>query len=796
MASYPVTEPGLSRKRSFEEVSCKDVSQGNETETARSDLPSSKRKLPASMVTHVSDTVCEQTGGEEFSGEGNSHQLSDEQRKILDMVGEGCNVFFTGNAGTGKSFLLNRVIDLLRRRFGRDFAESVAICAATGIAATHIGGTTIHSTAGCGVPGVVEDFGRMWKPITSRKLQKLKVLILDEISMVSAEFFAQIEQAMRRIRFTDKPFGGIQLVLCGDYFQLPPIVKRWTTGMPENSFLNRGFTFQAPAWKVCQLTQVLLTKVWRQKDQAFVNILNDIRCGRNTEAAVGALVQLCSRPLPEVAGIKATQLFAKNADVDAVNRRELDALPGELVRLEGLDEVLPLDNEEGSAAYRQQKEQLKRNEFYRDCMAPINAEFKVGAQVMLLKNLELDTSANEMLVNGSRGVVTSFKTKEECMRLLSEWAGLDPAHINNGGEAEHRNAVRESHAPGDAQTAAAQSAAGGPAQPAGGPAADGAAAAAAALGFPLATVLFDTTKTDTYRQTLGRWPGTKVPVVRFLNRRERLMLPEVFKSEVATTGVCQRIQVPLRLAWSLTIHKCQGLTLDLAKVSLKGMFAEGQAYVALSRVRSLDGLQILDWAPGCAKTSEVVKRFYACLEAGEEYSDDAWREWQTKLPSLLQEGPPAPSSQPEQGAANGRGYGRRGGGGGGGRGNCFKCGEAGHWSSACPGAGRGATNRGRAQQSEPYNSGGAAFTPGSWSASRASQSMASAGGRGSRGGAAAGRGRAAGRGIAAYFSVSNAGTGAKPAPATAAPSRSAAIREGNCYKCGGQGHWASKCPKS
>ncbi|KAL3131052.1 hypothetical protein ABBQ38_15563 [Trebouxia sp. C0009 RCD-2024] len=716
-----------------ERVSARDDTEGCGRPAKRQrQEPSSKwahKAVPSSIsVSHVSDTVQEPSTteaplqpGSAAADDAESPSLSPQQQEVEDLVKEGKNVFFTGNAGTGKSFLLNRIIEFFRQDYGPDFNASVAVTAATGIAATHISGTTLHSQTGCGVPQTVEDFDRMWKPQSRDRWRKMKVLIIDEISMISAEMFHQLEHHARMIRGVQEPFGGVQLVLSGDYFQLPPIERRWTSGMTKSAFMNRGYTFQCPAWNTCKLHQVLLTKVWRQRNPEFVRMLNNIRTG-NGKGAIQELLQQCSRPLPEQNGVKPTQLFSRNADVDTVNAEELRALQGEEAVMEGLDsvEVAPAKQEgDGGGSNYAAEEQLWRHEFFRDCMAPKQACFKVGAQVMLLRNLEL-TGNDRMLVNGSRGVITRFITKTEHVK---EMVGLR-------------------HGTGPVP---------------GTPVPQGAEAG----------------KLEASIQNLHKWPGTVLPVVKFVNGREEVLVPETFTADVAAVGVCKRLQVPLKLAWALTIHKCQGLTLDLAKVSLRGVFAEGQAYVALSRVRSLEGLQILDSSPNCVKTSATVQKFYECLLRGEEYTDGCWEEWQNNHPADL-----AAKGGGAQGGASG----------GGGRGSCFKCGQPGHWANQCPGAtpsqGAGPSQEAPSTQrkfTNPYSS----SNRGRGGAGRSGGPT----GRGSGGSTPGGRSG----GIASFFSV---GPGrASPGGRGGATSRGAGgAGRGSCFKCNQSGHWASQCP--
>ncbi|DBA72022.1 TPA: hypothetical protein ACH3X2_14301 [Trebouxia sp. C0005] len=675
---------------------------------------------PSEDVDHISDTVLEPSATEAplapaavHTGEAESPTLSPQQQQVEDLVKEGKNVFFTGNAGTGKSFLLNRIIEHFRQDYREDFNACVAVTAATGIAATHISGTTLHSQTGCGVPQTIEDFDRMWKPQSRDRWRKMKVLICDEISMISAEMFHQLEHHARMIRGVEKPFGGVQLVLSGDYFQLPPIERRWSAGMDKSAFMNRGYTFQCPAWTQCNLHQVLLTKVFRQRNPEFVRMLNDIRTG-NGRTAIQQLLQLCTRPLPEQNGIKPTQLFSKNADVDTVNAAELSALEGEEAVMDGLDsvEVAPAKTEGDSQSSIAAEEQLWRHEFFRDCLAPKKAAFKIGAQVMLLRNLEL-TGNDRMLVNGSRGVITKFVPKDEHVK---EMVGL-----------RHRQGATP-----------------------GAPVPQGAEAG----------------KLEQAIQSLHKWPGTVLPVVKFVNGREEVLLPELFTADVAAVGVCKRLQVPLKLAWALTIHKCQGLTLDLAKVSLKGVFAEGQAYVALSRVRSLEGLQILDCSPNCVKVSAIVQRFYECLLRGDDYKDGCWEDWQNNHPADL--------------AARGV---QQGGAAGGGRGNCFKCGQPGHWANQCPGA-TPSQGGGLSQDAPPTQR---KFTNPYSSSNRGRGTSGATPVRGS-----GPRGRSGASGIGAYF---NAGPArASPGGRGGAAARGAGGGRGVCFKCNQPGHWASNCP--
>ena len=681
------------------------------------------------------------------------------QRRVEQLVLSGANVFFTGSAGVGKSWLLAHIVRLLKRRHGENFGRRVAVTAATGIASTHINGTTLHSQSGVGVPQRMQDFAKIHATDTAKKWRELETLIVDEISMVSAEFWTALERVVRDVRASDQPFGGVQLVLSGDFCQLPPVSQRGGGNLPPDAFLNRGYAFQSPVWNRSNITEVLLTKVFRQSDEEFVAILNDLRMGRG-QGALAALQQRCARPLPETHGIKPTELYSRNADVDDVNNRELERLDFEAVTFTAVDSLQTAEekraavSQEGPKAgldpnrHRLQTDALTRHEFWRDCIAPKVLKLKMSAQVMLLRNLELTGGAAKMLVNGSRGVVADLVPVADILARLR-------ADIQ---------ACRQGHVPAEfAQLGGAR-----------------------AQGEALASLQRRLTRCEQFQ-----FPA--LPLIKFRNGVERVIYPESFEHDVHNMGTVTRLQIPLKLSWAITIHKCQGMTLDYVKVSLNNLFAEGQAYVALSRARSLDGLQILGTAnAACVRVSPVVLRFYQCVVAGTRYEDDAWRQWtacngsEQDMARLRNDGggvAPGGMAPPPSTQAGGRGPG------GGAGGGCYKCGGTGHWARDSPAG--GAAGGGGMGMQKPLQRGvkREAPPPGEWAAFPSKQPPGPGAGQPARGAAATAQ-PAAKAGIKAFF---------KPAAGDAGPLQPAAFAGrggggGDCYRCRKPGHFAANCP--
>ena len=464
-------------------------------------------------------------------------ELDPAQQAVIDRVMAGRSVFFTGSAGTGKTFLLNLVLGSLREKYGDDFGRCVGVTAMTGMAATHIDGTTVNAALGLGVPRRYKDFRSMFGKASRARVQGWHTFIIDECGMLSAEMFEMIIHMLSEVRRDSRTAGGLQLIVCGDFFQLPPICKHYLSRAPpagEDDFTNFGFAFQAPAWSTCFKTtdQIVLTRIFRQNEKDFADALNRIRTGVGAREALASLVAECSRPVRCAEGIKPTLVFPRNVDVDRINTAELEALGNDCESMSAVSR----DDTHYATHYAQEHsdgvDKLRKSPFFRDCMASERITLKEGAQVMLLKNLDPCGG----LVNGSRGVI---------VRFINKWEARSLSHSSES------------------------------------------------------------------QLALTRWNGESIPVVRFMSGLEVPIFPAVFRHDVAGVGTCTRLQIPLKLAWTITVHKSQGLTLDAVQVSLSGMFAPGQAYVALSRARTKEGLEIIDWDGHCVNVDPAVSAFYA-----------------------------------------------------------------------------------------------------------------------------------------------------------------------------------------
>lgn len=399
--------------------------------------------------------------------------LSDEQRAVLDDIFAGRNIFVTGAAGTGKSHLLRRIREILNEKripFG--------LAGSTGVSAVNIGGSTLHSWCGIGlgtgpVSNLVQNIRNNKNAF--RRIAKSDILFLDEVSMISGELFEKIDKVFRMVREQDVPFGGMQIVMFGDMLQLPPVEGK--------------FVFETPLWDQCGIAVHMLTKVFRQDDLEFSTALGMLRMGRLDEPTKAFFNKRFTAvdPNPEVPPVS---IVAKNETADAINRKELDSLEGELVTYEAEDTG-------NDTALR----------LLEKCLIPKTLHIKIGARVMCLINF-----ADLGIMNGSTGYVTGYVS------------GLPEVLFDNGVQVVMENVEKEVVQDG---------------------------------------------------KTIG-----------------------------------SRTQIPMRLAWAISTHKSQGTTLDKIKVILGEAWEPSQCYVALSRVRTVDGLFIDSLNRAALKPNARALAFY------------------------------------------------------------------------------------------------------------------------------------------------------------------------------------------
>lgn len=407
------------------------------------------------------------------------------QTQALEILKTGVNVFLTGQAGSGKTYILNQYV-----KYAREKGKSVSVTATTGIAATHLNGLTIHSWSGLGVKEKLypSDFEALLKKRHLRRnIIEADILIIDEISMLHARQLDLVNQICQAFRQNLKPFGGLQVILTGDFFQLPPVVKG------ED---KAEWALQAEVWSLLDMRTCYLDEQYRQDDQSLVAVLNEIRQNSLSVSGRAALLGRLNFEFEEA--IFLTKLYTHNIDVDAINDHELQKLAGT------------------AKAYRMQNKgnQTLAEILQKGCLAPARLLLKPGAKVMFVKNnFELG------VVNGTVGEVVDFDEDNY------------PVVVTNKDE---------------------------------------------------------------------------VVVAR----------PDVWVIEEDGKIRAEIKQIPLRLAWAITVHKSQGLSLDAAEIDLSKAFTPGMGYVALSRVRSLAGLRLLGFNELALKVDENILQW-----------DDKFRNW-------------------------------------------------------------------------------------------------------------------------------------------------------------------------
>lgn len=425
---------------------------------------------------------------------------TEEQKACIEAVLRGESIFITGPGGTGKSYIL----DILYREF-KMLGKTITITAMTGCAALLIGAhaKTLHSWAGIGLgreplSHIVSAIHRNGRKKNNWK--KTDCLVIDEVSMMTPALLELLNDVGKSVRKCyNKPFGGLQIVFVGDFYQLPPVCRAGE---------KMVFAFESPIWKAVVEKTHTLTIIHRQKDPIFQKVLDEARKGELSDESYEILLERKAAKWKKNP-IRPTMLFTRNNDINAINQSYLDRLEGEPTVFEATTEAPPKMSEEDR---QYQEQRLDRDAPYEPIL-----RLKVGAQVMLLAQQYEDWGDKKEpihgLVNGSRGVVTEFT-------------------------------------------------------PCGN------------------------------------------PIVKFMNGKTHIIKEHMWSSDDTETAV-KRKQIPLRLAYALTIHKAQGASLDSALIDVgSATFEYGQAYVALSRVRSLGALYIHDIEKGAFRVHPAVKEFY------------------------------------------------------------------------------------------------------------------------------------------------------------------------------------------
>ena len=418
--------------------------------------------------------------------------------EIIDLINQGENIFITGYAGTGKSYILNK----LKKIFDIDVTST------TGMAAVNVQGQTVHSWAGVGICN--KPIEQVVKKIRHRRkiakqIQDCRILAIDEVSMLDSHTIDYIDTVLRLLREDERAFGGIQVLLFGDFFQLPPVNRR-----------ESGFCFKSNAWRDLELKNIVLEKIYRQKDADFIRALNNIRLNSLTQDDARLFQARQMIDDTDKSGI--LHIFSTNNEADRYNSMKFNSIEAEIHTFKSKDLVYKSENayielkKEDSYKTLSAMDKMNWELLDKFCKAPQSLELKVGCKVMLLKNQNFEKG----LINGSCGEVKQVNDDSVLI------------HFDNGE--------------------------------------------------------FATIKPQTFEYYKG--------------------------GEISAS----REQYPLRLAYGITIHKSQGMTLERVLIDFNRIFECGQAYVALSRVKTLDGMHLKAFNPNKIIVDREVVDFYDSLK--------------------------------------------------------------------------------------------------------------------------------------------------------------------------------------
>jgi ATP-dependent DNA helicase PIF1 len=451
-------------------------------------------------------------------------EFSEEQQIAFNKYIQGQNIFITGPGGTGKSALIKYV-----KRNADSRCKIIQVCALTGCASVLLEckAKTLHSWSGIGLgKGTIEQLiKKIQKNKHSKALWKeTDILVVDEVSMMSLKLFETLDAIGKSVRKDRRPFGGLQLIFSGDFYQLPPVGDK---DDPDTS----KFCFESEFWFTTfpKQNHVQLKRIFRQNDPIYQNILNQVREGRLKRSTNDILLKQVDKPANDALTIKPTKLFPTRNKVDSINASEMDKLDGDDLEFK----IKYHGDLEMTAKERLQRtqftpEQIKNElQFLKSnlrCDEII--KLKIGSQVMCIVNIEL--SNGEMLCNGSQGIVVRFSQEGVPVIRFSRTNTTSNTTDNSNSNSNSFEITMNSHI----------------------------------------------------------WPSENIPGI----------------------GVSQ---LPLILAWALTIHKAQGATLDVAEIDAgSNIFECGQTYVALSRVKSLEGLYLTSYDPKKIRINKKVQEFY------------------------------------------------------------------------------------------------------------------------------------------------------------------------------------------
>jgi len=439
-------------------------------------------------------------------------ELSKEQQFAFNKYVDKQNIFITGPGGSGKSALIKIINEDAHNKL-----KNIQVCALTGCAAVLLDckAKTLHSWAGIGLGNGTIEY--LVAKINKNKFTKalwreIEILVVDEISMLSLKLFNILNQIGKIIRRNPRPFGGIQLIFLGDFYQLPPVGDK-------DDLETQCYCFESIDWNTTfhNENQIQLIKIFRQKDEMYCNILNQIRQGKIKRKTNNLLLGYVGRPLNDDLIVEPTKLLPTRSKVENINKKKMSLLLGEEreYKIKYIKEIeLSRQDREKQSIFSQKEKDFELEFLANNLICDKEIKLKIGSQVMCIINIQ--TNLKVELCNGSQGIVTNF----------CEITGYPCVKFNNGIERI---------------------------------------------------------------MTRHNWISDKIPGI----------------------GVSQ---VPIILAWALTIHKSQGATMDAAEIDVGSeIFECGQTYVALSRVKSLDGLYLTSFDASKICINKKVKEFYERL---------------------------------------------------------------------------------------------------------------------------------------------------------------------------------------